>query len=224
MTRLQAGALLEFVEVSEACKRWYPLMCVLSNSGLRLSELAGLRWEDIDMEKGMINVDHAIVYCGRTNDKAAFHASSPKTDAGRRIIPIGPRTIEALKLERKYQREKGITCRMTVDGYTNFVFLNKDGKVISQAPVNRALKRICFLYNSNPAMDKNGNPIMVPSLTSHVFRHTFACILCENNVNVKVIQRLMGHADIETTMNIYVSVHDCAVEREYRDKFGGDLV
>ena len=50
-------------------------------------------------------------------------------------------------------------------------------------------------------------PIMLPRFSCHIFRHTFASRICENETNVKIIQQLMGHADVSTTMNIYAEVN-----------------
>ena len=48
---------------------------------------------------------------------------------------------------------------------------------------------------------------MIPRFSCHIFRHTFASRFCENETNVKVIQGVMGHADVTTTMNIYAEVN-----------------
>jgi site-specific recombinase XerD len=53
------------------------------------------------------------------------------------------------------------------------------------------------------AADENREPFLLPSISAHILRHTFCTRLCENESNIKVIQAIMGHADITTTMNIY---------------------
>ena len=50
---------------------------------------------------------------------------------------------------------------------------------------------------------ENRDPIILPHFSCHIFRHTFASRFCENETNIKVIQEVMGHADVSTTMNIY---------------------
>ena len=84
--------------------------------------------------------------------------------------------------------------------------------------MNRALERIAIEFNKQCFKDTKGEDIIIPKITSHSLRHTFANILCEENVNVKVVQTLMGHSDIETTMNIYTKVHGDFLMREYMEK------
>lgn len=220
MSVKQAEDFLKYVEKSEECMRWYPLFYFMINTGLRISEVAGLRWEDIDFNHNLINVNHSIVYHNRTEKQAAgLRGSNLKNDSSHRIIPIKERTKEVLLLEKKYQEEKNIQCNTIVDGYTDFIFLNRYGNVIREECVNRALKRAVFLFNSYLDENDSRECRPLPLLTSHSLRHTFANYLCENNVNIKVAQKLLGHTDIETTMNIYTSVSREYIEKEYYEKF-----
>ena len=77
-----------------------------------------------------------------------------------------------------------------------------------------------FVALFNSYLDENNSRECrsLPLLTSHSLRHTFANYLCENNVNIKVAQKLLGHTDIETTMNIYTSVSREYIEKEYYEK------
>ena len=211
----QADAFLEYLMTSEEGKEWYPLFYMFIYTGLRISEMAGLTWEDIDFENRMIDVNHSLVYCNRNGKKAGFHIFPPKTEAGFRKIPLSKRTMEVLLLEKENQIRKGIRCHVSIDGYTDFVFLNRFGNVISQAPVNRALERAVMNYNKNHKDDENGVPILIPKLTTHSLRHSFANILCEQGVNPKVLQKLMGQSDIATTFDIYTSVSGDFAMREY---------
>lgn len=78
------------------------------------------------------------------------------------------------------------------------------------AAVNRAIKRIVDTHNSEEevaAKKEKREPIMIPRFSCHIFRHTFASRFCENETNIKVIQEVMGHADVSTTMNIYAEAN-----------------
>ena len=57
------------------------------------------------------------------------------------------------------------------------------------------------------AKKEKREPIMIPRFSCHIFRHTFASRFCENETNIKVIQEVMGHADVSTTMNIYAEAN-----------------
>ncbi len=117
--------------------------------------------------------------------------------------------FDALKDEYERQCEEGF-CVENVDGMTNFIFTNRFGTPHNPAAVNRAIKRIVDAHNSEEevkAKKEKREPIMIPRFSCHIFRHTFASRFCENETNVKVIQEVMGHADVSTTMNIYAEVN-----------------
>ena len=213
-----AELFLDHIRNSDEFKRWYPLICMFIYTGLRISEMAGIRWDDIDMERKTINVDHVVMYCTRGYDKAGFHIFSPKTVAGKRKIPFGSSVVEALNMEKDFQQRSGVSCKISVDGYDGFLFTNKNGGIIVQSCVNRAIERMVLKFNEAKHRDRKGETVILPKITSHSLRHTFANILCEDDVNIKVMQVLLGHSDIETTMNIYTSVHTDFLLKEYAEK------
>ena len=107
-----------------------------------------------------------------------------------------------------------------IDGMSGFVFQNADGRVPNPQTVNRTIKRIVETYNSeellNAAKEKR-DPELIPNFSCHVLRHTFATRLCEAESNLKVIQSVMGHRNIETTMDIYAE----ATEEKKQETFEG---
>ena len=69
----------------------------------------------------------------------------------------------------------------------------------------------CFAYNKEEtqlAKEKNREPILLPHFSAHHLRHTFCTRFCENETNLKVIQEIMGHSDISTTMDVYAEATD----------------
>ena len=93
-----------------------------------------------------------------------------------------------------------------VEGYSGFIFLNRFGKVIKPHNINNALSRIIRDYNieeTQNAENEGREALLLPHFSVHNLRHTFCTRMCENESNLKVIQEIMGHADIGTTMNIY---------------------
>ena len=178
-----------------------------------MGELSGLTWKDIDVENGVITVDHAAVYfAGKMNkSQKRIYISTPKTDAGIRKIPMVKEVRQALKEIKQYQHDNGLICTTEIDGYTDFVFLNRFGRVFLQQDLDRALERIIDAYNDtelHEAKMKNREPLILPHFTCHSLRHTFCARFCENESNLKVIQSVMGHVDIATTMNIYAEVSE----------------
>ena len=133
----------------------------------------------------------------------------PKTEAGNRRIPMMQQVYDVLQEEYDRQKQEGF-CTENVDGMTNFVFTNRFGMPYNPAAVNRAIKRIVDTHNSEEevaAKKEKREPIMIPRFSCHIFRHTFASRFCENETNIKVIQEVMGHADVSTTMNIYAEAN-----------------
>jgi integrase len=179
-----------------------------------VGELSGLTWKDVDYDNGFITIDHAAVYfAGKMNTTGKrIYISTPKTAAGIRKIPMVKEVREALEKIRKYQKENGIFCKAEIDGYSDFVFLNRFGNVFLQQDLDRALSRIIDAYNDEAlyqaALKKKKDALLLPHFTCHSLRHTFCARFCENETNLKVIQSVMGHVDIGTTMNIYAEVSD----------------
>lgn len=86
------------------------------------------------------------------------------------------------------------------------MFQNRYGNVHNPMTINRAIKRIYTAYNkeeAEKAKKEHRNPIMIPHFNCHNLRHTFCTRFCENETNIKVIQEIMGHSDITTTMDVY---------------------
>lgn len=93
-----------------------------------------------------------------------------------------------------------------IDGYSNFVFVTVTGTVYLPNAVNRAIERARVAYNKDEieiAEKEDREPLIIPHFSAHHLRHTFCTRLCENESNLKVIQSIMGHSDITTTMDIY---------------------
>ena len=105
----------------------------------------------------------------------------------------------------------------TVDGYTNFVFVNRFGNVQHQGTLNKALRRIMRDCNQEILEKTDGKKevVLLPRFSCHTLRHTFTTRLCESGINIKVIQDVLGHADISTTMNIYADVTKDLKEKEF---------
>ena len=94
-----------------------------------------------------------------------------------------------LHLYHLYQEDLGIKCNEVIDGYTNFVFLNRFGDTLNFGLLNKALKRIARDCNAEiMATSKQKNPLLLPRIHNHILRHTFVTRLNEANLNAKAIQ------------------------------------
>ncbi|EHJ56193.1 hypothetical protein HMPREF9318_00798 [Streptococcus urinalis FB127-CNA-2] len=212
-----------FLENTSRYKGWYPVFITMLWTGLRVGEVTGLRWEDIDFESNTISVNHTLVYYDtRTNRGVTFTINTPKTKAGERTVPLLPRVKEALILEKKRQEELEIVCKSKIDGYTNFIFLNRFGNVFHQGTLNKALKRIIRDCNFAVLDGKIQSEVALPNFSNHSLRHTFTTRMVEAGTNMKAMQEILGHSDISTTMNIYAEATKELKEKEM-EKFGENL-
>lgn len=208
LTIEQQRAFLNYIANEPVFSHWLPLFTVLLGTGCRIGEIIGLRWKDVDYENRIININHSVVYyavAGAPTKKSVFQVSLPKTDAGIRDVPMMDEVYEALQQEYEYQRDNGFNST-TIDGMTGFIFCNRFGNVHNPQTVNRTIKRILENYNAEEmvnAKKERRQPVILPHFSCHHLRHTFCTRLCENESNLKVIQAVMGHANIETTMDIY---------------------
>lgn len=180
---------------------------------LTKAEVIGLRWDDVDFESRLISINHSVTYYAREGGKtrkSEFAVSLPKTEAGIRTIPMMDAVYEAFKTEYEVQKESGFNSTV-IDGMTGFVFCNRFGNIHNPQTVNRTIKRILENYNAEEVVNakkEKRQPIIIPHFSCHHLRHTFCTRFCEKETNVKVIQAVMGHANIETTMDIYAEVTD----------------
>lgn len=208
LTIQQQRTFLNYIANEPVFSHWLPLFTVLLGTGCRIGEVIGLRWQDVDYENRIININHSVVYyavAGAPTKKSVFQVSLPKTEAGIRDVPMMDEVYEALQQEYEYQRENGFNST-TIDGMTGFIFCNRFGNVHNPQTVNRTIKRILENYNAEEVLNakkERRQPIILPHFSCHHLRHTFCTRLCENESNLKVIQAVMGHANIETTMDIY---------------------
>lgn len=195
----------DFLSKNPKYHRWYPIFTVMLWTGMRVGEITGLRWSDIDFEEETISVNHTLVYyCTRTEAGQIFAINTPKTKAGERIIPMLPKVKEAFLMEKDMQKELGIKSESVVDGYRDFIFVNRFGNVQHQGTLNKAIRRIIRDCNYEVLdHNKNDDAVILPKFSNHSLRHTFTTRMCEAGVNIKAMQDILGHADVETTLDIY---------------------
>ena len=176
-------------------------------------ECLGLCWNDLDFEKRIIKVCKTLTYRPEPDHGSVVHISTPKTEAGERTIPMIDEVYDAFLEEYQIQKVLGFGTN-EIDGFSNFVFSTGEGNVYTPESVNRAIKRIYEDYNKREeeaAKKEDREALLLPHFSAHHLRHTFCTRLCENESNLKVIQSVMGHSDITTTMDIYA---ECTAEKK----------
>ena len=218
LTIEQQRCFMEYIANHPIYYHWWPMFTILLGTGCRIGEALGLRWKDLDFEKRVISINHSLVYYpANGSNKCVLRVSLPKTDAGIRTIPMLDIVKDAFEMLYEEQKENGFN-ETEIDGMTGFIFCNRFGSVPNPQTVNHTIKRIANNYNADEvvrAKKEHRDPIILPNFSCHHLRHTFCTRLCENETNLKVIQSIMGHKNIETTLDIYAE----ATEKKKQESF-----
>ncbi len=196
---------INHIAESEKYNHWLNLFTFLLGTGCRIGEVIGLRWQDCDFDNDIISINHNLIYRQCDDGTCKMTITTPKTDAGKRIIPMLSEVKRALLNERIKQFKYGFN-QTVIDGYTGFIFTNRNGYVHNPMTINRAIVRIIKEHNeieNERAKKERREAVIIPHFSVHNLRHTFCTRFCENETNLKIIQEIMGHSDITTTMNIY---------------------
>ena len=218
LTIEQQRCFMEYIANHPIYYHWWPMFTILLGTGCRIGEALGLRWQDLDFENRVISINHSLVYYPvNGSNKCVLRVSLPKTDAGIRTIPMLDIVKDAFEMLYEEQKENGFN-ETEIDGMTGFIFCNRFGSVPNPQTVNHTIKRIANNYNADEvvrAKKEHRDPIILPNFSCHHLRHTFCTRLCENETNLKVIQSIMGHKNIETTLDIYAE----ATEKKKQESF-----
>ena len=142
LTKPEQELFLDYLKNTPEAQYWYPIFAVMVGTGLRVGELTGLRWCDIDLEESIIDVNHTLVYYDHRTEGSKkgcyFNVNTTKTPAGMRQVPMLEFVKEAFLMEKERQELLGLHCEATVDGYTDFIFVNRFGQPQHQATLNKA--------------------------------------------------------------------------------------
>src|SRR5215210_1809715 len=179
----EARAFLETAR--ESGDRFEALYVLAITTGLRRGELLGLRWDDVDLERGMLRVGRALVREGGRHT-----LGETKTRRGRRQINLTPRTVSAIRTHRKKQLEEK----------TKLAGLHQDHSLIFASEVGTPMNPENLVKRSfKPLLKKAG----LPEIRFHDLRHTCATLLLGRGVHPKLVQELLGHATIAMTLDTY---------------------
>lgn len=181
---------LEYVKSSKSYSKYFDEIVILLGTGLRVSELYGLTLKDIDFKNSCISVGKQLV----RNRHCEYYIEKPKTASGNRIIPMTAKVYQAFK--RVIKKRKNPQVEMMIDGYSGFLFLDRENKPKVAMHLEHAMKRMLDRYNEK-------HDTKLPPISPHVLRHTFCTDLINGGADIKSVQYIMGHADVSVTLNIY---------------------
>lgn len=180
---------------------YYDLYVVSLYTGMRIGEILGLQWDDIDFEKSNIHVSGTLTYIrgkGRIKDL-------PKSESSNRIIPMLSNVIYVLRARRNQQLKMKLALG-EIYKEQGYVFTCESGEPYWDTSIRVDMKRII--------KEINESDIEFAPITPHTFRHTFATRCLEMGVKPKVLQKIMGHSQFAITMDLYGHVLEEEKENE----------
>ena len=193
ITRKQEREFLSFIQADEHFSRYYDGIYILFHTGLRISEFCGLTIGDIDFKEMRINVDHQLQ---RKRDMT-YVVEPTKTTSGTRMVPMTKEVADCFR--RILAKRIKPKVEPMIDGYTGFLFLDKNEMPMVALHWEKYFKHILDKYNSI-------YKVQLPKITPHVCRHTFCSNMAKSGMNPKTLQYIMGHSDISVTLNTYSHV------------------
>ena len=190
LTPAQEEELLKFMQDDPVYAKYYDEVVILLETGLRISELCGLTETDLNFDLRFVNVDHQLL----RSTEDGYYIETPKTDSGFRQVPMSAAAYEAF--QRVLKNRKGAKA-IKVDGYSNFLFLNRNGLPKVAVNYDAMFKGLAKKFNK---CHKEPLPTV---MTPHTMRHTFCTRMANAGMNPKALQYIMGHANIVMTLNYY---------------------
>jgi integrase len=167
--------------------RMHALWLVAATTGLRQAELLGLTWRDVDLEASSLRVERTL---GRIEGQWVL--VEPKTKKSRRVLPLIPSAVTALRAHRRRQSEERLASGAG-GAYEGLVFTSEAGQPLQSSQVLRSFHR---------ALQGAG----LPEVRFLDLRHGYATLMLEAGVHPRVVMELMGHSSIKLTMETYSHV------------------
>ena len=201
ITRKQQREFLRFIKEDKHFSKYYDGIYILFNTGLRVSEFVGLTINDIEFDKERIKVDHQLQ---RTRNME-YEILTPKTEKSERYVPMQKDVADCFR--RIIQKRKHPKIEPMIDGYSGFLFLDKNDMPMVALHWEKYFQHIREKYNSI-------YKVQMPNITPHVCRHTYCSNMAKSGMNPKTLQYIMGHSDIGVTLNTYTHLQfeDALVE------------
>ena len=171
----------------EACEdtAWHSIFHTLTWTGLRRSELLGLRWKDVDLILASLRVVQSV----QRLNTGEFIVQEPKTASGRRTIALSPASCLVLR-EHREKQEADATLLGRQLAEDDLVFSHPDGSPRDPSTLTLAFRRLT-------------RRVGLDGVRLHDLRHTMASLYLEQGVNPKTVAERLGHASVTITLDLY---------------------
>lgn len=207
LTKKQTDDFLTTAEEMYGGKNYLLAFKLMFLTGMRVGEVTGLTWDDVNLKERYIDVNHQFIQ-GDEKSRCSYHIGETKTEAGTRKVPISDDLYELLKELKAETYFDAYKFKAEVDGYSGFVIHTRTGLPIITPRLNEYAKKVVVKYNGTHK-DK------LPNVTCHTCRHTFCSRLAELKISPHALQKIVGHGSYETTARVYISVEDDFVNEEF---------
>ncbi|MGM0841374.1 MAG: tyrosine-type recombinase/integrase [Bacillota bacterium] len=164
----------------------YIVFLIALTTGMRKSEILGLRWKDVDLDKGLLKINQTLSTDGK------YFIQGAKTKTSLRTINLSPKTIDELKHHKKVISSNKKFYKADYQNL-DLVACTGHGTQLNPSNVSRTFNRLCAKAN-------------VPKIRFHDLRHTHATLLLSDGTNVKVISERLGHSNTKITLDTYSHV------------------
>lgn len=204
----------KLLETAETEYAWYyPMLKVMLLTGMRISEVGGLCWSDVDYENDIIHIRRAL-YSQYEYGERHLRFTTTKTINSVRDIPMMADCKKMLKLQKKNQdrikKELGKRYRSEYEeGLSDLVFTSSMGSAATRynvAPIINKIVQSINLQEDYESVQENREPVYMKPVSPHALRRSFCTRCFEAGMNIKVVQKIMGHNNYATTANIYTEV------------------
>lgn len=207
MTKEETVKFLTTAENVKFGKNYLLAFKLMLLTGMRVGEITGLTWDDVNFKERYLDVNHQFVQ-GDGDSRTTYHIDETKTDNGKRKVPISDDLYELLKELKTETYFDAYKFKTEVDGYSGFVIHTRTGLPILTARLNEYAKRVVAVYNETHDDE-------LPNVTCHTCRKTFCSRLAELKISPHALQKIAGHGSYETTARVYISVEDDFVNDEF---------
>ncbi len=168
-------------------RRAFAVVGLMMETGLRIGEALALRWKDVNISRKRLYVRATVVRLA--NKKQSFVQEAAKSESSNRVVPLTPQAVSLLTM-------------LEEEAHSEWVFTNTDGERLSYEAARYQTQCLC----RDAGVEYRGE---------HVFRHTFATNCYHKGIDVKILSRLLGHADVNITYNIYIHLYGDGFEEMY---------